>query len=384
MMRLRPGLAVLWRRPGECQIGVDPRCAVVLEGLTEAEHRFVDRLHADRSETDVLRVARAAGVSTPRAHELLDLLGRSGVLDRAAPRVREELTPEEAYWARLRPDAAGDAIVARRRAATVAVLGLDRLGMTLATFLATAGVGTLLLTDEASVLPADLGPYHPRDLGVPRQRRAREQLSSAFPHVATTARPGTRVDVAVAVFHGVADPVRLRPLAQEDVVHLPVVVREVDVSIGPLVTPGVGPCSRCLDLHRTDADPAWPALATQLRVQPAPGTDAAVAHLGAALAAHQVLAAVDGRATALVSATLEVDALDPLPVLRRWSVHPECGCGGLPVPDRPGGGAAPARKSSDGGRTAGNEATGAGARTTGGSGAGAGTATPVAAAPKDG
>ncbi|MHB1491819.1 MAG: thiamine biosynthesis protein ThiF, partial [Cellulomonas sp.] len=36
-MRLRPGLDLLWRAPGEVQIGTDPRWAVRLSGMTDIE-----------------------------------------------------------------------------------------------------------------------------------------------------------------------------------------------------------------------------------------------------------------------------------------------------------------------------------------------------------
>ncbi|MFH5824037.1 ThiF family adenylyltransferase [Georgenia sp. AZ-5] len=336
-MRLRPGLVVLWRREGESQIGADPRCAVVLEDLTPGEQRVLDHLRHAPTEADLVRVGRTAGVGADRVRELVTLLTRSGVLAPepgrgASPTPR---TPEEAYWARLRPDADGAAVSSARAAAVVAVLGLDRLGVNLATFLATAGVGTLLLADPTTVTESDLGPYHPRDVGRRRREQAVAQLRSTFPRLRTAAAPGTRPDVVVAVSTAVADPVRLRPLVRDDVVHMPVVVGEVDVAVGPLVVPGRGPCTRCVDLHRTDADPCWPAVATQLRAEAPTGTEATVSQLGAALAAHQVLAWLDGREVAVLGATLEVGAADPLPVVRRWSVHPECGCTDLETREPP-------------------------------------------------
>ena len=328
-MRLRPGLTVLWRRPGESQVGTDPRCAVVLEGLTDGEQWLVEALRRSPTTADLQRLGRTRGIAPDRVREITDLLERSGVLDPSDTPRSDPVPPEEAYWSRLRADGDGAGVMAGRAAARVAVRGVDRLGMSLAATLAAAGVGTLLLDDDAPVTAADLGVFHPRDVGRPRGRCGAEHLRSAFPALRISAPPGTRPDVLVAVSYGVPDPIRLRPLLREDVTHLPVVVGDVDVAVGPLVVPGRGPCTRCLDLHRTDADDAWPALATQLRVAPHPGTEVTVAALGSALAAHQVLAALDGREVGVTATSLEVRALDPVPVVRRWTVHPRCGCDGL-------------------------------------------------------
>ncbi|WP_052436706.1 hypothetical protein [Georgenia sp. SUBG003] len=329
---------MLWRRKGESQVGVDPRCAVVLEDLTPGEQNVLDYLRHDPTEADLVRVGRASGVPAERVQELLTLLERSGVLAPAAPPrpPGDEEAPDAAYWSRLLPDGDGVGLMARRASATVRVVGLDQVGMRIAAHLAEAGIGTLLLDDDCAVQEHDVGPYHPRDVGAPRRARAEAQLRSVFPRLLTDAPAGARPDVLVAVSSGVADPVRLLPLVREDVVHLPVVVGDVDVAVGPLVVPGRGPCTRCLDLHRTDADPAWPALATQLRVAPSPPVPSNLAQLGSAVAASQVLAAVDGRRVVADGTTIEVGGLSPLPLLRPWTVHPGCGCAGVGPECSPG------------------------------------------------
>ncbi|MFC7406262.1 ThiF family adenylyltransferase [Georgenia alba] len=329
-MRLRSGLSVLWRREGESQIGVDPRCAVVLENLSAGEQRLLDRLDVETvepSEADLLRAGRAEGVRARRVRELLELLRRSGVLDPVTDRVAgAPVAPEEAYWSRLLPDGDGRDLFARRGRAMVEVVGLDHVGMRIATQLAEAGVGALRLEDDGRVQPSDVGPYDSLDVGRRRSVRAPARLRSLFPALRTELPPDARPDVLVAVSSGVADPVRLLPLVRDDVAHLPVVVGDVDVVVGPTVVPGHGPCTRCVDLHRTDTDPAWPAVATQLRCIPPPVTPAHLGQLGAAMAVNQVLAALDGRELVTQQASLEVSALSPLPVLRPWAVHPECGC----------------------------------------------------------
>lgn len=338
-MRLRPGLTVLWRRKGESQVGVDPRCAVVLENLTPGEQNVLDYLRHDPTEADLVRLGRTSGVPADRVRELIALLERSGVLDpdpRPRPPGAEKPSPDAGYWSRLLADGDGSGLMARRASATVAVVGLDQVGMRIASHLAEAGIGTILLEDDADVTVFDVGPYHPRDVGTPRRARAQAHLRSSYPHLRTEAPKGTRPAVLVAVSAAVADPVRLLPLVREDVVHLPVVVGDVDVAVGPLVVPGRGPCTRCLDLHRTDADPAWPALATQLRSSPSPPVASHLAQLGSAVAANQVLAAVDGRELVADGTSIEVGGMSPLPLLRPWAVHPACGCS-----DVVGPGAAP-------------------------------------------
>lgn len=325
-MRLRPGLEVVWRRAGESQVGADPRCGVVLEGLTVPEQRLVEYLRAAPARDDVDRRARGLGVAPERLAELLGLLSRAGVLDPRPLPAWEVTAPaaDEAYWARLSREP--DGVLATRASAAVAVEGLDRVGMSVAVTLAQAGVGTVLGVDPAPVTSSDLGYFQLREVGRPREGAARAILASAFPHTRTAHGPDVRPDVVVTVFARVADPVRLRALVREDVAHLVVVVGEVSVAVGPLVTPGRGPCARCLDLHRTDADPCWPAVATQLRLAPALGAEAGTAQLAAAVAARTVLGQLDGR-PAEAGTVVEVDALQPQPVVHRWAVHPDCGCG---------------------------------------------------------
>ena len=85
----------------------------------------------------------------------------------------------------------------------------------------------------------------------------------------------------------VADPRLVRELHEAEVPHLPVRVRDGTGLIGPLVIPGVTSCLRCADLHRSDRDADWPAVAAQLR-----GTvgnaDRATVLATAALALNQV------------------------------------------------------------------------------------------------
>src|SRR5258708_24971775 len=67
--------------------------------------------------------------------------------------------------------------------------------------------------------------------------------------------------------------------------HLVASASEAIGVVGPLVIPGRTACLRCLDLFRTDRDPAWPLILAQLAGRP-PSPVACDAPLAAAVAAQ--------------------------------------------------------------------------------------------------
>jgi hypothetical protein len=319
----RPGVRVFWRGPGVSQIAVDPRCAAVVDGLDPVAQALLERLPEVGTEADLNAFARTLGVGRTPVRTLLDRLDDAGYLLHERPLVD---TADERYWQHA--ELAGTARPLARRAAHVRLEGLDQLGLRLARVLAQAGVGRLELVDSAVVEIDDLSGdgYRPTDVGLVRRDRALALVRASSPMTALSAAAGTRPDLVVMVQHGAVDPVRTRPLMRDDVPHVVVLVREIDVVVGPLVRPGLSPCLRCLDLVRSDEDPRWPAVATQLTTVPPSGTEATLSWLAAAMAAHQVLAHVDGRGVLVDGATLEISATYPLPRYREWAMHPECGC----------------------------------------------------------
>ncbi len=112
--------------------------------------------------------------------------------------------------------------------------------------------------------------------------------------------------------------------------HLPVLIDEDRVRIGPLVRPGRTPCVSCHDLHRADWDPAWPALLPQLgrntRALTPPALSAVTVHAAALELAVDVLAYCDGRPVRSVGQFLiigpEHDQRDSWPL----GFHHSCAC----------------------------------------------------------
>ena len=109
--------------------------------------------------------------------------------------------------------------------------------------------------------------------------------------------------------------------------HLAVSVRDGTVVVGPLVRPGASPCLNCLDLHRSDRDPDWGAIAAQLHTSPElpEAVTAATVLAGAAFAAEEVLTHIDGGRPSTLGATVEISA-PGRSTRRQWSQHPACGC----------------------------------------------------------
>ncbi|HWR86155.1 MAG TPA: hypothetical protein VN200_09195, partial [Rhodoglobus sp.] len=108
-------------------------------------------------------------------------------------------------------------------APTVAVTGHDELATAIAGMLAGSGVRTTVAADPDSL-------------------------------------PDGTPAIAVLAAHFVLDPTTHGHWLRRDVPHLPVVLSDTGAHIGPIVEPGSGPCLLCLELHRRDADEAWPAV----------------------------------------------------------------------------------------------------------------------------
>lgn len=137
---------------------------------------------------------------------------------------------------------------------------------------------------------------------------------------------GARPDLAILV-NGFVTPPALHGLwLRRDVPHLPLVASDGGVTIGPVVEPGSGPCLLCLELHRRDADPAWPAIATQLlgRTPHIPSPLVLEAAATACRIATARFAGGPGRAV-----SVRIDAETGRRDYLDWLPHPDCGCRGI-------------------------------------------------------
>jgi hypothetical protein len=339
-VQIRPGLHTAWRTPASVQIGLDPEHGTVLDGLNAGDRGLVQALAAGVDEAFMA----GAGDGASRARRLVGLLARAGVVVRTrAGRERlaelgddaPRLAPDAAVWGLARPGGMdGWEVIAARRHRVVEIHGGGRVALALGTLLSAAGVGNVRAVDGGVVRAGDVAPgaARPADVGLAPADALAAAAAAVGPRTPPTADRTDRLpeapDLVVLVGVGVADSVAADGLLAGEVPHLAVVVRERDVVVGPLVLPGSGPCLRCLDLHRTDRDPAWPRVLAQVLARPAaPAAETVSSLLGASLAALQVLGHLDaGPPPAAHGATLEIGLPDGLVARRPWPAHPACGC----------------------------------------------------------
>lgn len=254
-----------------------------------------------RRDANHLQIGTSPGIVVPDRPGLLPLLRLlDGVRDverlqsLASEGVPELRTPVAALLDELRAAGAvvdGSDVDAERRRRSGRVI--DVLASTGATELAAATWSVLASSGVDAVAPGDPELHVIMSLGEP-PRSVYEQ----------------------AAVHGLA--------------HLPVVVDEQRVRIGPLVRPGRTPCTTCYDLHRTDWDPAWPVVLAQLGRLSTPVGPLALsglaAHAAAVEVAAEVLAVLDGRTPRTVGACLVVGPAHDERLVRPVAFHHRCAC----------------------------------------------------------
>jgi bacteriocin biosynthesis cyclodehydratase domain-containing protein len=323
---LKPGLETVWRNRDTVQIGIDPRRAIALTGMRGAAG-LLRLLDGSRDRHQVLAAAGELGMDTTAADRVLTLLAAAGALDDCPAGghgvlpagTRARLAPELATTSLAHRDADGGArTLARRQAARVRVHGASRAGLWIAGLLSAAGVGLVLSTGTAAQRPGPPEATTPPPPGRPG--------TATGPR----SRPRRRPDLVIlADSHGRELP---GVLVGHAVPHLAASASEAIGVVGPLVLPGRSACLRCLDLARTERDPAWPLILAQLAGQATVdplACDTVLATMVAAQAAAQALAFLDQGAEtagAVTNGTLELVLPDWQWRRRTWRPHPQCGC----------------------------------------------------------
>jgi hypothetical protein len=323
--------------PGETQIGTHLRHAVVISNLSDPLVCVLHSLDGRRTSAELL--ARA-GPDRPTLRSVLVDLTDLGLVDDAASPDQHSppgtgglarLTADRTAWM-LRAGNHHSAIGALRERTVVVVQGSGRIAVAVAALLASSGVGWVHTVADGVVRPEDIGSgYLDEDIGHARA----EAAERAVRRIASTTRTGRpdprrRPDLVLLTDATVADPLVATRLAAAGIPHLMVHAAEGTGIVGPLVVPGRTSCLRCVNLHHTDLDPCWPAIAAQLADQPQPA-DLASVQATAAFAAGQALLFLHGSATGpgdlpVWGATVEIDVFTSTCRRVEWEPHDRCAC----------------------------------------------------------
>jgi hypothetical protein len=283
---LRPGSPLLRRDAEHLQLGTEPGHALVV-----AAHDAVADLLCG---LDGVRTLDDPTLDAP----LVDALLAAGVVvDSDVWRTESGLESEAAHLLTRGVDGAvARAQLARRRSATVRIIGESSLGAAVADLLTDSGVGS----------------------------------------VASATAPTSGLDLVILAGEGET----AREIGDEclrvDVPHLVTATRDGCGVVGPLVRPGRTACLRCIDAARSSVDAAWPAIVAQLERPLAAASDSLVRAVSAVLdAAVAVLTVRDALAHLAAEPTLTGGATirvgPDLADLRRhhWPLQPGCGCAPL-------------------------------------------------------
>ncbi|MFD7662305.1 ThiF family adenylyltransferase [Streptomyces sp. NPDC059788] len=371
---LKPALRRGWRDRETVRFGVAPAHAVELGPVDTATGSFLALIDGTRSVAQLVDAAESLGLPGEHARRVVSRLGRAGLLDAPAAGgpAAEAVRADSGAFGRLRADLASLSVrhpeaagglerMGARRAVRARVRGAGRVGASVAALLSAAGIGRVEVQDGGKVEPWDVVPGGVRaeQIGVRRDTAARGLVHRSSPWSraprsgsgpSDAGEPGLGL-VVIAPRDGLAayapDPVLCEPFLTAGIPHLFAGVVEGTGVVGPLVLPGGSSCAGCLELRRTDAEPAWPRLLAQWRsgrgAPAVPACDAALATAVAGLAAVQALAFLDGQLPPCTGARMEV----ALPCAdwrtTRIAAHPECGCGAA-VPDAAPGASAPPRR----------------------------------------
>lgn len=351
--RLLAGIPALRRDDGGIQLGMEPRHAVVLRGLSVPLLERLAGLDGSKTRAELLEATAA-----PEREALLAVLAelaRGRLVEDAATsqapgrvrtppgwRLREEpdagrFAADATSWM-LRTGRPSGAMRPSRSRAVAVVHGDGRIAVALGCLLAAAGVGWVRVCARGTVTAEDLGSgYLAADIGKSRATAAARALHRAAGAVRTApVPPGTDAGIVVLSDCAVPPPTLVARLHAAGTPHLLAYAREGNGFVGPVVFPHATSCLRCLDLHRTDRDADWPAVSAQLAGAATPA-DIAGAMSVASYATGQALRvldgehpSVDGSDRLLCDRSVELNAFDGELQRRHWAPHPTCDCGAAP------------------------------------------------------
>lgn len=200
------------------------------------------------------------------------------------------------------------------------------------TFRSAPSASSSVLFASGSVLSASSSAteptFHIFDYAHSQGALASQLEQALVQHGFSPSPPDRRCQLLVPLGSQVLPPRLNSYFLQQNFNFLPVLARDGGWLIGPLTVPGLSQCSTCLDLYLSEADPAWPTLATQLLCQPVAASSQSVATHCINIVV-QVVASFFSGSDHWLGRYMEFSQADLVGFSQVLSPHPECGCGGL-------------------------------------------------------
>lgn len=341
--RINPNREPLWRNPFELQLGAGKN-SVVLGKLTASQERLIAALYKGIADQQLPLITKQLGLSEVETHEVLHQVG--DVLVAESP-VQKKTTLDsefiaaafsEIIRASLTNSISGEAVLLDRSARAIHVETLNRAGLLVALGLASGGIGQIISHDQSAVLKSELGPtgYPTQLLGAQHIDALRSLLAASPNSVIVSSgqklseKKLQKLDCAVLIAQQVIEPRRYATWMNRDVPHLVITFDSESVSVSPVIIPGQTPCLFCFESARTDANPNWPVLATQLSKSNKRFDDAASALFGAGLATQKILSMCDRSAgfnkTAENPSGFSLELANGELTEYTWTQHAACNC----------------------------------------------------------
>ncbi len=298
--KVRQGTVMLSWESGLTQIGSSPEHSFSLLALDQETAEWLRRLLTERTLPSHENLSAVQ-------HRLVSLLRSRGLIEGAVSPLAD-----------LR----------------VRLIGTDLLGIELAESLIASGVRFLDIRGPGLV-DKDVAHLFPTaSRGTSRREALIRKLDGPGLYLGKAARP----HLAISVENRVINHSRGTQFLHQDIPHLPLIIDDRAVQIGPLLIPGTTACYLCLDHHRTDALPGWPRARVQLESALASEASPALAAGAANIATHFLTAMVQSCSSLLqwneetapeadawffgLSWRLHERGIDTV----KWLPHPRCGC----------------------------------------------------------
>lgn len=251
VLRINPARQPLWRNETDLQLGVGKN-AVRLSNLTMNQQRLLQMLYKGIPNTYFKALAKEYAAEDAEA--LLDLVKPALLQSTNYPTDEDFVAKQFAEICRAQSsyNHSANAVIANRKSARVYLSNGDGVGQLISNALRNSGV--VSIGDQAE----------------------------------------KNFDVAILIGQHAFAPSAYACWLSRMVPHVAVLFDEEGVLVTPIIEPGKTACLSCYHEKLTTADPAWPALASQLLFSKQKLDDSTSKLFGAAIAVSRVLSHIDG------------------------------------------------------------------------------------------